>query len=88
MLVVIRRAQCNQPKPKSLLKNVGRDMEGTDLKGDIDAVVDKGDAKDPTCTKGHKHKWSDKENSGSQTYKTSKVSICTCLRMTHLQSVF
>ena len=84
MIVVIRRAQHNQPK--SLLKNVGRDMEGTDLKGD--AVVDKGDTKDPTCTKGHKHKWSDKENSGSRTYKTSKVSICTCLRMTRLQSVF
>jgi len=72
-----------------LVRNAGGRLEGTNLVNtNIKDIVDKGDTKDPTCTKGRKRKRSDKENLGRTEIrikfrglkKESKVKISVKIR--------
>jgi hypothetical protein len=62
-----------------LIKNAGENVEGTTLTDtyskEVGNVVDKGDARDLTHTKGHKRRISDRENADTWTSKKSKVSF-------------
>jgi hypothetical protein len=83
MLVIIGRAQRRRDQLKDLVKNATGNTKGTNLK-----VADKVALEDPTRTVSRELRRSDKENCGTWTCKTSKVSECASLIMIHVQSPY